>query len=159
MFKKTEMLSKNFTYKNTLTILCTIKFCKIDVLDLNTRLILACKQGDEDATVDLINKHISVDIKSPLFVYPHHSIMAGATPLIVAANYNQKKIVDLLLNFKADINLCNYDKETPLHRACWCGYFDIVSALLTCGANVSAQTKSGNTPCILYIILISNVSL
>lgn len=150
MFRKSEILEKNFIYNGILTVICTINFEDINKLDTGTRFLLSSKVGDEDSVIDLLNNNVSVNVKSPLFIYPYHSLFPGATPLIIASNYNQIKIVDLLLHSKdCNINEVNYDNETALHRSCRNGNKEIVMALLNMDANVNMKTKLGNTPLML----------
>lgn len=74
----------------------------------------------------------------------------GLTPLMAAANYegdNFLKIVNLLIQSKADIKLQNKNGDTALHFAAGNNFkTDNVQALLKAGAKVDAQNALGETP-------------
>lgn len=57
--------------------------------------------------------------------------------------------VQLLLRYKACINLCNGDGATPLYIACEAGYENIVKILIYNGADINLRMKDGASP--LYI--------
>lgn len=68
--------------------------------------------------------------------------------LTIAIEYGRVDIVDLLLQYKADINLTNYYDETPLHVACLSSCesnVDIVNRLINNGANINQKDFQGNT--------------
>ena len=73
----------------------------------------------------------------------------GVTPLMVAAQENQIKVVQYLLQNKADINAANLEKWGPLSFASEKGHADMVKFLLQNGANTEQQNDYGNTPLIL----------
>ncbi len=54
-----------------------------------------------------------------------------------------------------DVNAQNNNGDTPLHRACHCGYDNVVAMLMAAGADKSMVNMYGQTPvqCIAdYII-------
>ena len=51
-----------------------------------------------------------------------------------------------LLRQKADVNFVNEHGNTPLHYACFWGYFDIAEDLIDAGALVTIQNKYQETP-------------
>jgi ankyrin repeat protein len=56
-------------------------------------------------------------------------------------------VVELLLEYGANVNVQDNDKKTPLHIACCKNDFKIAELLLEHGANVNVQSKKGgNTP-------------
>ncbi|XP_034722215.1 ankyrin repeat and SOCS box protein 2-like, partial [Etheostoma cragini] len=61
----------------------------------------------------------------------------GETPLLVAVSNKQLQCVQVLLESGADVNIQNYDKETPLFRACEVSSSVIVGTLLNHGALVN----------------------
>ncbi|KAF2964017.1 hypothetical protein GQX73_g9554 [Xylaria multiplex] len=74
----------------------------------------------------------------------------GETALKEAIRYGHGKTVFALLEAKANVNLADTIKKTPLHVAVevWkeCGNKTIVWLLLESGADINAQTKHGYTP-------------
>lgn len=77
---------------------------------------------------------------------------AGTTPLMVALMYKNEEIVDLLLDHKADVNVQDELKYTPLHWAIHFGCLEEevrlkrVEKLLKAGANKNVKNQIGNTP-------------
>ncbi|XP_074471690.1 ankyrin repeat and SOCS box protein 2-like isoform X2 [Sebastes fasciatus] len=65
----------------------------------------------------------------------------GETALLVAVKKTRLRCVEVLLENRADPDTLNYNKETPLYKACEKGSAAIVAALLNHGVAV-------NTPCI-----------
>lgn len=83
----------------------------------------------------------------------------GATPLHLAVLCGRCEMLRILLQKKADSNLCgtaclpgfshvlDFDQVTPLHLACSLGNESMVRLLLEYGANSAARDKHGRTPC------------
>lgn len=70
---------------------------------------------------------------------------SGNTPLHIAATYESKKIVQLLLDNGADMEAENSSGETPLHLAASQGSLSSLELLLRRGALINAQDKKGYT--------------
>jgi ankyrin repeat protein len=74
----------------------------------------------------------------------------GLTPLMASANYegdNFLKIVNLLIQSKADVKLQNKNGDTALHFAAGNNFkTDNVQTLLKAGAKIDAQNVLGETP-------------
>lgn len=51
-----------------------------------------------------------------------------------------------MLKYHADVDLRDFEGNTPLHYACWNGSVDICAALLKAGATVDVQDQAGRTP-------------
>jgi len=56
---------------------------------------------------------------------------------------NYDKIIEMIDSI--DVNLCDYDKRTPLHLAASEGHIEIVKVLLENGAQIK-EDRWGNTP-------------
>lgn len=67
----------------------------------------------------------------------------GITALHMAVAENNFEAVKLLIEYGADINAQNDDKQTPLHAA---SSKEITEYLISKGANVNSQDKHGNSP-------------
>lgn len=68
------------------------------------------------------------------------------TPLSIASSNGHHEIVDLLLQYGARTDVCDY---SPLYKACQKGHVRVVKTLVKYGADIQACGKDGSTP--LYI--------
>lgn len=66
-------------------------------------------------------------------------------PLIIAAQYNNKNLIELLIQKGADVNY-KIDGWTALHEACCINSEQAISILLQKGANLNAEDNDGSTP-------------
>ncbi|CAJ1077855.1 ankyrin repeat and SOCS box protein 2 isoform X1 [Xyrichtys novacula] len=69
----------------------------------------------------------------------------GETALLVAVGKNHVPCVQILLEYGADVDIPNYDRETPLYKACERNSAETVAALLNYGAAVNSQCIQGWT--------------
>ena len=72
--------------------------------DKSKELLMLCKTQS--------HKLIKKLLKIPKIVNVQNK--KGYTPLIVAINYNQKKVVKLLLNYAADLSICDFNGKSSL---------------------------------------------
>jgi len=71
----------------------------------------------------------------------------GWTPLQVAALGNAGAAADVLLRFRADVNMtCGYLAPTALHLAAWHDHVNVAKVLLNHHADVNAANGAGETP-------------
>ena len=82
----------------------------------------------------------------------------GKTPLHSAAHYGDPEMVQVLLDYKADVNCLSLDNSTPIHYASQGpssaaaphniprSLHDVTRLLLEHGADVNAQNNGGTTP-------------
>ena len=71
---------------------------------------------------------------------------AGNTALLQAISRNNKELVDLLLEYKPDVNIVDSSMGmSPLMKAAGNGRKEIVEKLIARGANVNAKAKNGWT--------------
>ncbi len=78
----------------------------------------------------------------------------GWPPLVYAARGDRggnAEVVRQLLEQGADVNCCNYKKQTALHCAAKAGFVDIVELLLNRNASIDAQDRDGNTPLMVAV--------
>jgi len=87
---------------------------------LYTLLILACKKGQENAALTLLDYNCD----------PNCQNKYKETALLLACKKGLLNVVKKLLELKVDVNLCNYKKESPLIMACWKKQKAIVELLL-----------------------------
>ena len=71
--------------------------------------------------------------------------MADRCPLLGAASRGYQKIVTILLDKGADVNVTIKHGETPLHRATEKGHREIVKILLDKGANTTSKISPANS--------------
>jgi ankyrin repeat protein len=68
------------------------------------------------------------------------------TPLMFAARFGRKDMVELVLSFKPDIDAKDRDGYTALHQAAAYGHEDIINLLLDKKASVNLRTEGRVTP-------------
>jgi hypothetical protein len=69
----------------------------------------------------------------------------------IATRYYKKKVYDLLIALRPNINVENADGDTPLHIACRYGKIDAMNELFKLGAEVNAKNKKGMTPLMMAV--------
>jgi len=103
----------------------------------STKLHDACSSGDIAVATFLLDKGADIHARNRM----------GATPLWVAAVYDQKEIVELLLEREANINALDRRRQcTPLWIAVRNGNKDTVELLIRKGANIHTSDNEGRTP-------------
>jgi rhodanese-related sulfurtransferase len=73
----------------------------------------------------------------------------GTTPLMRAARFGKRALVEELVALGAKLEPKNADGNTALWLACFSGDLDVVSALIEAGANLDNQNDNGAT-CLMY---------
>ncbi|RVX65859.1 hypothetical protein B0A52_10272 [Exophiala mesophila] len=68
-----------------------------------------------------------------------------STPLHRAARRGDKKLVSLMLEWGAYVNITNSKRQTPLHHAAKSGRLDIIKILIAASASVVAVDNHGQT--------------
>lgn len=107
-----------------------------------TPLCLAAARGQLRVARFLLENGASVEQKAgdgPGF------IQAGA-PVHHAAAGGHKAMIELLTQYKADLEARDKDGHTPLHIAAWKGFQGVAEALVAAKADVNARTKNESTP-------------
>lgn len=73
---------------------------------------------------------------------------SGETALLLAAHYDRREIIDILLNAFADPRACTRDQNTLLHLASYHRDVELARRLLLLGLDVNAGNSYGQTPLI-----------
>lgn len=105
---------------------------------LLTALDVACRLGKVDVVIELLNfKGELVNVKrEDSRTILHDSVMNL-----------QLEVVKVLISRGADVNAAlTFSGDTPLHKACFLGDIQIMSELLTHGANPNITNSNGDTP-------------
>ena len=97
----------------------------------------AVQDGDIEQIVQLLTDNPEV-IKS--------ANEDGQTPLHLAAEGGDLKMMTLLIKFGGDVNARDSDGATPLHVAVDSGNNEAVKALVAKGADLNAKNNDGQTP-------------
>uniref|UniRef100_A0A8C4SB91 Fibronectin type III and ankyrin repeat domains 1 n=1 Tax=Erpetoichthys calabaricus TaxID=27687 RepID=A0A8C4SB91_ERPCA len=96
----------------------------------------AINVNDEEAVVQVLQSGtVNVDVPDKF----------GFTPLMVAAQKGYSRLVNILVEYGADINLKNGSGKTCLMLACFAGHLDIVKFLRTSGADWETCDRTGST--------------
>ncbi|KAI3364702.1 hypothetical protein L3Q82_011488 [Scortum barcoo] len=69
----------------------------------------------------------------------------GESALLVAVSKEKLSCIEVLLESGADIDIANYERETPLYKACERNSAAMVAMLLNCGASVNTHCIQGWT--------------
>lgn len=72
-------------------------------------------------------------------------VNAPQTMILAVVAYHMDALA-LLLKSGADVNAAGTDRQTPLHKAAFCGLTDAAKVLLKYGADVNARDVRGDTP-------------
>lgn len=118
---------------------------------------------DEFGVTPYIRAIINKDSKTAKMYVEHGARYTagkyGNTPLILAAMYNLRSVVEMILhpNYNTyndhvvSVDECNSFKFTPLMMACRRGHVEIVECLIKHGANVNLQEGNGVSPLYLAV--------
>ena len=68
------------------------------------------------------------------------------TPLHLASSEGHPHLIEILVQFGAQIDARNNNFRTPLHIACLRGHLTVIKALVTAGADINAKDIDNNTP-------------
>jgi ankyrin repeat protein len=99
--------------------------------DPNTAYLLEVGRGDAE-NVRLILSYRSAAVN-------HATASSGWTALILASRQGDLPMVQLLLEFGADVNLTDNEGRTPIHEASQRGFLTIVQFLISKGGNYKAD--------------------
>ena len=99
----------------------------------------AIRTGNNDDVIALIEEGFDVD----------HNECAHTPPLQYAILKEQHYILQTLLLYGADVNICNFKGESPLHSAVKLQQMEAVHLLLRYGANPSIPDHQGLTALVL----------
>ncbi|CAH8442466.1 unnamed protein product [Schistosoma turkestanicum] len=133
--------------------------------DMVLQLLEAAKSGDVEMVRRLITTHHysvcpdgaanelcsesseSCNVTAPLDLINCRDIDGRhSTPLHFAAGYNRLAIVELLLQYKADVHAKDKGGLVPLHNACSYGHAKVAELLIQHGANVNVTDLWRFTP-------------
>jgi len=103
-------------------------------------IFAAIRAGDHAAVAALLNADKTI---------VNHRDRLGSTPLMQAAVYSDARMLTLVLDLGADVNLTNLDGATALMRAA--GDFEKVQLLLDRGAKIDAKSAMGRTPLLIAV--------
>ena len=70
----------------------------------------------------------------------------GLAPIHYAAYYSNKNIIDILIDYNADINIKDFYGDTPLHYGVKSGNYALVKKLIIYGADKYSKNKEGISP-------------
>ncbi|WP_246226420.1 ankyrin repeat domain-containing protein [Wolbachia endosymbiont of Madathamugadia hiepei] len=110
--------------------------------DINYRLTTDC-----DTLLDIAVENGCIKIVEALLAKGANVNSGIYAPLHTAIIINNKEMVEILIKYKADVNLKNkYDGFTPLHLAVEGDHQEIAEILIKHKANVNLKDDDGLTP-------------
>ena len=99
-------------------------------------LLLAAEHGKTVSVEKLLKHNVGVNVRS---------VQTLETPLIMAAKNGHWKVVELLLERGADVDLEDWNNNTALMQAIRNGHVEVVRILTERGANATTTNKGGKT--------------
>jgi ankyrin repeat protein len=99
-------------------------------------LLAAGKNNDVEALLRALSAGVSVNATNQI----------GQTALHVASIWGNSKVVQALLQGRADTSASNQFGVTPLHYAAQNGKYEVAQLLLAAGADTKAEAKNGMKP-------------
>ena len=85
---------------------------------------------------------VLADVRAPrVLTLARRRCAGGERALLIAAKAGREDLVELLADFKADLDAGNAEGMTALHWASQEGHLAMVQVLLKVGADVEAETK------------------
>ena len=102
----------------------------------NSPLMIASKEGHVQIVIKLLNKKADINKKNGIL---------KKTALHFACLFGCEDVVDVLLDAKADPNICDFEDGSPLMAASEIGYHQIVQKLLKNNADISKKNREGET--------------
>ena len=115
----------------------------------DSTLLQSCFVGDPDLTRWILKHTVDTDIN-----VVNTCRNDRVSPLAIACEYDHTEIVEILLEYKADVNKCCDSGASPLFIACQNGHDKIVKILLTHGADINKSRDDDSSP--LQIACYSN---
>ena len=100
-------------------------------------LLDAVKNGRVGDVRNALQRKAYVDVAADSFSY-------NRTPLLIAAERGDAEVVQLLLEYNANVNKKDHLTYTPLHLAVQQGHVQVARTLLEHGSNVNAHTDNWN---------------
>ncbi|XP_043472671.1 putative ankyrin repeat protein RF_0381 isoform X2 [Leptopilina heterotoma] len=119
---------------------------KLNAFDRQLAVYIAAESGNGEILEILLNAH-----------YPVDSLFKKTSPLHVAATFEHPRLVKLLLEAGADVNLQTEDGLTPLYFAACAAQPAVVKFLLENGADPSKPSKSSESPLQAALKLYSSI--
>ncbi|GFT99281.1 oxysterol-binding protein-related protein 1 [Nephila pilipes] len=104
-------------------------------------LLLRSRTGDYIGTKELLKQFSEGQITLNVNCKGNHDW----TPLHHACYFGHEKIVDLLIQMNADVNVVNDTGDTPLHKAAYTSREELVLLLLSKNADVFIRNSEGQT--------------
>jgi ankyrin repeat protein len=135
---------------NAHSCLCRLRRCLIlrcaalAIVALTASSLGLCGEIHDAATKGDLEKVKALLKDNPKLVSSRDA--TGETPLILAAYYGHKDVVDFLLANKADVDTRDNKGVTALHSAAVNGFQDVAEALLAHSADINARDNHGMTP-------------
>ncbi len=110
-------------------------------------LLLLYKSANASELFRIIDLEVYNKLEFVLFngTDPNQRSQNGLTPIIYAAKIGDKQAIEILLNYKADINLYDISGATALHYSARLGSLEISKLLLESQININKQDFLGKT--------------
>mmetsp|Transcript_21898 Transcript_21898/g.28688 ORF Transcript_21898/g.28688 Transcript_21898/m.28688 type:complete len:434 (-) Transcript_21898:290-1591(-) len=115
------------------------KWAELKTPDRTNDIYEACLKDDLKRVSEIFNSTFHFDLNVI-------NETSGQSPLHLAVQNGNMKLVKMLVQKGANTNLLNSNQATPLHLACIVGKCEIVKFLVFNGADISIKSKYESTP-------------
>lgn len=109
------------------------------LINNKSALSIACRYQHFDAVKHLLQTNKITVLEEKEGGY-------DSTPLLIACYEGDLNIVNLLVNYGANVHARNDTGSTCLYLACYSGHFDIAKRMIECGVDINATNKHIGTP-------------
>jgi ankyrin repeat protein len=108
----------------------------------------AIAKGDTKLVKKLLSRGaINIDAMLP----SRDEYATPVPPLVLAAERNRPKIVEILLQANASVDIVSGSGSTACHMAAACGHVDVLAVLIAAGADLEAGDEIDETPLMVAI--------
>lgn len=108
-------------------------------------LYSAISKGDLQSLRELLTSNKEFDLNTLLEI-------TNCTILCYASTINNLEIVELLVEFGADVNFADSNGHTPLMYACYFNFTEIIIYYLRCGSDINQKSLKGNSAFVYYYL-------
>lgn len=109
--------------------------------DLGETFHALVKEGNVQAVIKFLEQHKPASVKALV----NKQNAKQQTPIFWAIEQKNQPMISLLLQYGADVRICEQHGFTPLHLAAYVGNLEVVKMIVKNGAEINAKNATGCT--------------